>query len=90
MAALQRNLKGKNMQNSTHITNDHDALVLALRLVILAINAPDDDEASKKCVHDTLVTALRIAENIAHNLNESEVSKAKIEALTTNEEQTHD
>jgi len=38
----------------------------------LAINAPDD-EASKKCVH--------IAEGIAHNLNESEVSKAKIEAL---------
>jgi len=76
MAALQRNLKGKNMQNSTHITNDYDALVLALRL---AINAPDD-EASKKCIY--------IAEGIAHNLNESEVSKAKIEALTTNEEQT--
>ena len=66
------------MQNSTHITNDYDALVLALRL---AINAPDD-EASRKCVH--------IAEGIAHNLNESEVSKAKIEALTTNEEQTND
>ena len=78
MAALQRNLKGKNMQNSTHITNDYDALVLALRL---AITAPDDD-AAKKCVH--------IAEGIAHNLNESEVSEAKIEALTTNEEQTHD
>ena len=78
MAALQRNLKGKNMQNSTHITNDYDALVLALRL---AINAPND-EASKKCV--------QIAEGIAHNLNESEVSKAKIEALTTNEGQTHD
>ena len=64
------------MQNSTHITNDYDALVLALKL---AINAPDD-EASKKCV--------QIAKGIAHNLNESEVSKAKIEALTTNEEQT--
>jgi len=76
MAALQRNLKGKNMQNSTHITNDYDALVLALKL---AINAPND-KASKKCV--------QIAEGIAHNLNESEVSKAKIEALTTNEEQT--
>lgn len=66
------------MQNSTHITNDYNALVLALKL---AINAPND-EASKKCVH--------IAEGIAHNLNEFEVSKAKIEALTTNEEQTND
>ena len=66
------------MQSSTHIKNDYDALVLALRL---AINAPND-KASKKCV--------QIAEGIAHILNESEVSKAKIEALSTNEEQTNE
>tara|TARA_R100000315_G_C5224118_1_gene135506 strand:+ start:1169 stop:1399 length:231 start_codon:yes stop_codon:yes gene_type:complete len=75
---METKTRKTNMQNSTHnswqITNDYDALVLALRL---AINAPND-ETSKKCV--------LIAEGIAHNLNESEVSKAKIEALTTNEE----
>mgnify|MGYP003134753450 FL=1 len=55
--------------NKIEVTNDYDALVLALKLAIIAPN----DDAAKECQ--------KIAVDIAANLNKFLVSRAKKEAL---------